>query len=132
MSIIARTLGVSRSTLTTRTTHAARRGRPPLPDDTLRAIIEDVIAKLPTYGYRRAWAMVCKEYGLRRLLAPNHKRIYRVMKHHRLLLQRGSGPALMNEPMKGRLSGSHSDERCHRTPSKVPATMVAVCASPFR
>jgi len=50
-----------------------RIGRPPLPDDKLVAEIKAVIAELPTYDYRRVYAI------LKRLAAslepPNHKRV---------------------------------------------------------
>ena len=44
------------------------------------------IAALPTYGYRRAGALVNRTRAMMGLQAVNHKRFYRVMKEHRLLL----------------------------------------------
>jgi hypothetical protein len=44
------------------------------------------ITVLPTYGYRRAGALVNRTPALMGLQAINHKRFYRVMKEHRLLL----------------------------------------------
>ena len=94
MSAIASTLGVARSNLSARLIPAAsrRRGRPPQPDDDLLARIKAAIADMPTYGYRRVHAI------LRRAAqqdggpsAPNHKRVWRVMKQHGLLLQRHAG-----------------------------------------
>jgi HTH-like domain len=69
-----------------------RRGRPPQPDDALLARIKAIIAEMPTYGYRRVHAI------LRRAAAaagsppaPNHKRVWRVMRDNGLLLQRHAG-----------------------------------------
>lgn len=44
------------------------------------------IAVLPTYGYRRADALVNRPRSLMGLQAVNQKRYYRVMKEHRQLL----------------------------------------------
>ena len=44
------------------------------------------ITALPTYGYRRAGALVNRTRALMGLHAINHKRVYRVMKEHSLLL----------------------------------------------
>ncbi|HEY0909523.1 MAG TPA: IS3 family transposase, partial [Bradyrhizobium sp.] len=90
---VARTLGLARSNLTAQLTPAAprRRGRPPQPDGELVDRIKLIIAGMPTYGYRRVHAILrraAKEGGL---MAPNHKRIWRVMKAHGLLLQRHAG-----------------------------------------
>src|SRR4029453_12926468 len=68
-----------------------RIGRPPLPDDNLVAEIKAVIAELPTYGYRRVHAIVKRKGVAAGLKPPNHKRVYRVMKVHGLLLDRHAG-----------------------------------------
>ena len=44
------------------------------------------ITALPTYGYRRAGALVNRTRALMGLQSVNHKRFYRVMKEHHLLL----------------------------------------------
>jgi putative transposase len=94
VSAVAQAVGLARSTLTAKLTPVAprRRGRPPPPDDELVERIKAVIADMPTYGYRRVHAL------LRRAAhegggtpAPNHKRVWRVMKAHGLLLQRHCG-----------------------------------------
>src|SRR5262249_56894268 len=72
-----------------------RIGRPPLPDDNLVAEIKAVIAELPTYGYRRVHAILKRQALAAGLKPPNHKRGYRVMKVHDLLLDR---PARRGEP----------------------------------
>ena len=65
------------------------RGRPPLPDAELVADIRLLVADLPTYGYRRVHALLRRQAEKTGRAAPNPKRVYRVMKVHGLLLQRG-------------------------------------------
>ena len=69
------------------------------PDD---AILVDAvraeITALPTYGYRRAGALVNRTRVLMGLQTINHKRFYRVMKSHQLLL-----PKAPKRPNSGRL-----------------------------
>ena len=93
MKTVAEVIGVSRSNLIDRLRERpkTRVGGPPLPDNELVVAIKAVIAELPTYGYRRVHAIL-----RRRALAagdkpPNHKRIYRVMKAHGLILDRHAG-----------------------------------------
>ncbi len=114
MSAVAATMGLSRSTLTTRLTPTKRRrrGRPPQPDDDLLVRIKAVIADMPTYGYRRVHAI------LRRAAeqdggppAPNHKRVWRVMKQHGLLLQRHAGARIV-ATTAGSLSPSGNRHWC--------------------
>ena len=68
-----------------------RIGRPPLPDDELVSKIKAIIAELPTYGYRRVHAVLKRQALAAGLKPPNHKRVYRVMKVHGLLLDRYVG-----------------------------------------
>lgn len=68
------------------------RGRPPLPDGELVADIRLLVADLPTYGYRRVHALLRHQAEKTGRAAPNSKRVYRVMKVHGLLLQRGREP----------------------------------------
>ena len=94
MSAVASTIGVARSNLMDqmRASIPRRRGRPAAPDDGLLARIKGVIARMPTYGYRRVHAILrraAEEDGS--LPAPNHKRVWRVMRDHGLLLQRHAG-----------------------------------------
>src|SRR4051794_2631001 len=55
--------------------------------------IKAVIGEMPTYGYRRVWAVLRRAAKAEGLQPPNHKRVYRVMKAHGLLLQRHAGGA---------------------------------------
>jgi putative transposase len=93
MKTVAEVIGVSRSNLVERLQERPkmRIGRPPLPDDALVAEIKAVIAELPTYGYRRVRAILKRQALAAGLNPPNHKRVYRVMKVHGLLLDRHAG-----------------------------------------
>ena len=95
MKTVAEVIGVSRSNLADRLQERSktkkRIGRPPLPDDELVSKIKVVIAELPTYGYRRVHAVLKRQALAAGLKPPNHKRVYRVMKVHGLLLDRHVG-----------------------------------------
>jgi putative transposase len=93
MGAVARTLGVARSSLEPKPAPARRRGRPPAPEDELLARITAVIAALPTYGYRRVHALLRRQAEEEGQPPPNHKRVWRVMKAHGLLLARHAGGA---------------------------------------
>jgi putative transposase len=93
MKTLAEVIGVSRANLSERLRERPQPpvGRPPLPDDELVAQIEAVIAELPTYGYRRVHAILKRQALAAGLKPANHKRVYRVMKVHGLLLDRHTG-----------------------------------------
>jgi len=95
MSVVAQNLGVARSNLIKQTQSQPSRscGRPPLPDAALVEEIRAVIATMPTYGYRRVHATLARQAHEQGRALPNHKRVYRVMKVHGLLLQRHAGGA---------------------------------------
>lgn len=90
MKTIAETLGVARSNLYDRlegTTHPRgryhRRG-----DAALLARITRLVTARPTYGYRRITAVLNRELKAEALPPANHKRVYRLMQMHRMLLAR--------------------------------------------
>jgi len=93
MKTVAEVIGVSRSNLAERLQERpqSRIGRPPLPEEELVAQIKAVICELPTYGYRRVHAILKRQTVAAGLKPANHKRIYRVMKAHGLLLDRQAG-----------------------------------------
>lgn len=93
MKAVARTLGVARSSLAPKPAPARRRGRPPAPEDELLARITAIIAALPTYGYRRVHALLRRQAEEEGRPPPNHKRVWRIMKAHGLLLARHAGGA---------------------------------------
>lgn len=92
---VADVIGVARSNLVAQMESRPRQrvGRPPVPAEALVAEIKAVIADLPTYGYRRVHAIVRRTALADGRQPPNHKRVYRVMKEHGLLLQRHAGGA---------------------------------------
>jgi putative transposase len=67
-------------------------------DAILVAAVRAEITALPTYGYRRAGALVNRTRTLMGLQTINHKRFYRVMKAHSLLL-----PKAPKRPDSGRV-----------------------------
>lgn len=90
MKAIAETLGVARSNLYDRlegTTHPRgryhRRG-----DAELLARITRLVTARSTYGYRRITAVLNRELKAEALPPANHKRVYRLMQMHRMLLAR--------------------------------------------
>jgi len=93
MSAVCATLEVARSNIAEQVAGrpAKRRGRPPLPDEDLVEAIRTIIGSLPSYGYRRVHALLVRQAREQGQAPPNHKRVYRVMKAHGLLLQRHSG-----------------------------------------
>jgi putative transposase len=55
------------------------------------AEIHSLVAERPTYGYRRVHALLRRRAAAMGRPPPNHKRVYRVMKAHGLLLARQTG-----------------------------------------
>lgn len=111
MKAVADVIGVARSNLVEQVKSRPRRrvGRPPAPADDLVAKITAVIADLPTYGYRRVHAILRRTALAEGRPPPNHKRVYRVMKEHGLLLQRHAGGAERRHD--GRIAVAQSDLR---------------------
>lgn len=72
---------------------ARRRGRSPAPEDELLVQIKAIIAALPAYGYRRVHALLRCQAEKEGRPPPNHKRVWRIMKAHGLLLARHAGGA---------------------------------------
>jgi putative transposase len=95
MKTVCEVLNVARSNIAVRTKAPLAKplGRPPQPEADLLDEIKAVIGEMPTYGYRRVWAVLRRAAKTQGLQPPNHKRVYRVMKAHGLLLQRHAGGA---------------------------------------
>ena len=91
MRAVATATGVSRSTLQAKPSTPRRRGRPPLPEGELLAQIRAVVAEPPTYGYRRVRAILHRRAEAEGRAPPDHKRVWRVMEAHGLLLARHAG-----------------------------------------
>ena len=112
MKAVADTLGVARSNLVVR---AARGRRSRLPyrkagDPELLARIRALVDQRPTYGYRRITALLNRERALSGGPNVNHKRVFRLMQRHGLLLERHSGrrPGRIHD---GRVIVMHSNLR---------------------
>ena len=93
MKTICDTLQVSRSNISERSQGKRRkRGFYTKPEDQeLLPSIRSIVDERPTYGYRRVHAILNRRRKLEGLPAINHKRVYRIMKRHHLLLQRFTG-----------------------------------------
>jgi putative transposase len=70
---------------------SGKRGRKPLPHDDLLQEVREIIDERASYGYRRTCGILRRRRRQRGESGPNHKRVYRVMKTHNLLLQRSTG-----------------------------------------
>ena len=93
VSIVAETIGVSRSRLHARVTGASkRRGRYHKPeDDALLPAIRRLVDARPTYGYRRIAALLNRERRTAGLGPVNHKRVLRILGLHGPTLERSTG-----------------------------------------
>jgi len=110
---ISDTLRVARSNLAVQAAPKRtrkRRGRRPQPEAALVTEIKALIAGQPTYGYRRIHALLRRQRREQGGTTVNVKRVYRVMKAHRLLLDRhtGSGEERRHE---GRIAVDRPDAR---------------------
>lgn len=90
MSVVAEAIGVSRSNLHDRLGGSAkpRRGYHKAQDAAVLPRIRRLLAERPTYGYRRVTALLNRELTAAGLERINHKRVYRIMARHGLLLAR--------------------------------------------
>jgi putative transposase len=108
-------LGVARSHLHLRVHRPLnwmdrRRHRQPR-DAALLAELRAAVAGLPSYGYRRAGALVNRHRNSEGRWPVNHKRVYRVMREHHLLLKRHTGRPLDTRSHDGRIAVTESDRR---------------------
>ena len=115
MSAVCSALGLARShvhRLTTRSGSWAdgRRARTPDADKQLLAEIREQIAELPSYGYRRACALVNRKrpVGSARV---NAKRVYRVMAGNGLLLPKAPRRRQSSRRHEGKVAVGQSDLR---------------------
>ena len=90
MKAVAKTLGVSRSNLHDRLSGSTkpRRGHYKAQDAVVLPRIQALVAKRPTYGYRRITAILNRQLRSESLASVNTKRVYRIMQRNNLLLQR--------------------------------------------
>ncbi|ENX6856364.1 IS3 family transposase, partial [Escherichia coli] len=92
ISLVSRCLRVSRAQLHVilRRTDDWKDGRRSRHTDDTDVLlrIHHVIGELPTYGYRRVWALLRRQAELDGMPAINAKRVYRIMRQNALLLER--------------------------------------------
>ena len=90
MKTIAAALGVARSNLNERLRgNLQPRPKPHLAKDVAAVHrIRKLVAERPTYGYRRITALLNRALAEENKPRINHKRVYRIMKQHGLLLAR--------------------------------------------
>jgi len=100
MRLVCSTLGVARSHLVALLKRPddwsdRRTARSRTDDTSLLEDVRHVIRGLGTYGYRRVWGVLRHQPPRATGQSPNHKRVYRVMRDHGLLLYRhGQRPVL--------------------------------------
>ncbi|GHD20955.1 hypothetical protein GCM10016234_34080 [Tianweitania populi] len=90
MSVIARTLGVSRSNLIERATNPSKPRGPyrKVDDLVLLAELRPIIDQRPTYGYRRVTALLNRQRRKESKPTVNTKRVLRVMQQNGRTLQK--------------------------------------------
>lgn len=90
MSVVAETLGVSRSNLHARLKGSSkpRRRYHKAQDAAVVPLITALVAARPTYGYRRITAILNRKLRAEGAEPVNHKRVYRIMQAQNLLLAR--------------------------------------------
>ncbi len=90
MKAVAETLDVSRSNLNARLNGSAKpcRRYHKAQDAVVLPLISALVAARPTYGYRRITALLNRWLRVEGAAPVNHKRVYRIMQAHDLLLAR--------------------------------------------
>ncbi|HHV2337248.1 TPA: IS3 family transposase [Escherichia coli] len=115
VSFVSRCLRVSRAQLHVILRRAddwkdGRRSRHTDDTDVLRRI-HHVIGELPTYGYRRVWALLRRQTELDGMPAINAKRVYRTMRQNALLLERKTAVPPSKRAHTGRVAVKESNQR---------------------
>ncbi|MEL3159443.1 IS3 family transposase [Escherichia coli] len=115
VSFVSRCLRVSRAQLhvilrRTDDWKDGRRSRHSDDTDVLRRI-HHVIGELPTYGYRRVWALLRRQTELDGMPAINAKRVYRIMRQNALLLERKPAVPPSKRAHTGRVAVKESNQR---------------------
>ncbi|KGT86187.1 transposase [Erwinia typographi] len=115
ISFVSRCLRVSRAQLHTRLKRPDSwqdRRRKRQPDDTDALLrIHAVIGELPTYGYRRVWALLRRQSEAEDLAAVNAKRVYRIMRQHALLLEQKPSLPPSKRAHTGKVAVGESNQR---------------------
>ncbi|MCD4092714.1 IS3 family transposase [Escherichia coli] len=115
VSLVSRCLRVSRAQLHVilRRTDDWKDGRRSRHSDDADVLlrIHHVIGELPTYGYRRVWALLRRQAELDGMPAINAKRIYRIMRQNALLLERKTAVPPSKRAHTGRVAVKESNQR---------------------
>ncbi len=90
---------------------ARTRRTEPASDALLLEEIKAQITELPTYGYRRACALVNRQRAEAGAPRVNAKRVYRMMAVHALLLPKAPRRRESSRPHEGKVAVEHSDTR---------------------
>ena len=111
MKAVTKTLGVARSNIIERVKGVRARRSPQVRDGDLElaAEIRRLVDERPTYSYRRITALLRSERSSDAAMV-NHKRIYRLMKKHGLLLARHTGHR-RQQAHDGKVVTLHSNTR---------------------
>ncbi|TVS18526.1 MAG: IS3 family transposase, partial [Planctomycetaceae bacterium] len=90
VKVVAETLGVARSNLIDRLKGRTkpRRRYHKAQDAAVVPLITALVSARPTYGYRRITAILNRQLRSEGMAPVNHKRVYRIMQTHNLLLAR--------------------------------------------
>ncbi|MCY1037017.1 IS3 family transposase [Corallococcus sp. BB11-1] len=91
VSAVARALAVARSTLHRPLSPRQPRRPDAQADAEVLEELKTVVGQRATYGYRRACAVLTRQRRAEGRPGVNHKRVYRLMRQGRLLLQRHTG-----------------------------------------
>ncbi|ENR0067336.1 IS3 family transposase, partial [Escherichia coli] len=70
-----------------------------------------IIGELPTYGYRRVWALLRRQAELDGMSAINAKQVYRIMRQNALLLERKPAVPPSKQAHTGRVAVKESNQR---------------------
>jgi putative transposase len=115
MKTVCEVPGVSRSNLAVKSKRDAewvdKRKTPARDDMPLVAELQGLVADLPTYGYRRAWALLRRNRDAQGQPRVNAKRVYRVMHTHGLLLERRPRHPQSTRRHDGRVAVDRSNAR---------------------
>ncbi|HGZ0576733.1 TPA: IS3 family transposase [Escherichia coli] len=115
VSFVSRCLRVSRAQLHVilRRTDDWKDGRRSRHSDDTDVLlrIHHVIGELPTYGYRRVWALLRRQAELDGMPAINAKRVYRIMRQNALLLERKTAVPPSKRAHTGKVAVKESNQR---------------------
>jgi len=113
---VCRALGVARSNVHTHQARApawrdGRCGRAQASDAELLAQLRKHVLELPSYGYRRACALLNRQRTASGLSPVNHKRVYRLMAGNGLLLPKAPRRRQSSRLHMGKFAVNASDQR---------------------